>query len=97
MWRWFLVLSPGPELKRWMKEENPFAMQPFTPSASESHQTPTPQKSDNTWPKWFPGTANAKAIAWSANSDASFWWGVETATGLVRAYGSGYGFAAPAR
>ncbi|MFN0130757.1 MAG: hypothetical protein ACKV19_29185 [Verrucomicrobiales bacterium] len=81
-WQWFLAVEPGPGLKSWLVEQNPFALQPAEAAALSEIKGP---------PEWFPtdfpsfeiqssGSRGNLVLLWSRKGNTLF------------ATGSGRGF-----
>jgi hypothetical protein len=85
-WQWFLGVEPGPALRKWLREQNPFAVHPATGG------TPAAIKSS---PAWFPRDFSAYEVhAGGKGGDLVF---LYSRTGdTLYATGSGTGFTAGA-
>lgn len=44
-WQWFLAVEPGPALRKWLRERNPFSVQPGSAAVMSMIEAP---------PEWFP-------------------------------------------
>jgi hypothetical protein len=82
-WQWFLAVKPGPSLKKWLREQNPFSVSPVGYAEAPVM---------NGAPAWFPsdlsdyiihtgGTTGSLVFLWSRRGDTLY------------ATGSGTGFA----
>ena len=80
-WQWFLAVEPGPALKAWLREQNPFSVHPVG-------NADAPEIKDA--PAWFPSD-NADCIVHTGGSTGSlvFLWSRKGNTLYVTGSGSG--------
>jgi len=81
-WQWFLAVEPGPALKKWLREKNPFSVQRVAATAVPEIQGA---------PLWFPTEFSSYEIqAGSPRGSLVLLWSREGDT--LYATGSGTGF-----
>jgi len=82
-WQWFLAVDPGPALKAWLREQNPFSVHPVG-NAEAPEITGAPA--------WFPADNSGYIIhAGGTTGSLVFLWSRKGST--LYATGSGTGFA----
>ncbi len=81
-WQWFLAIEPGPALKAWLREQNPFSVRPVGNSEAPEIEDP---------PAWFPSDNSGCIVHTGGNAGSLvFLWSREGNT--LYATGSGTGF-----
>jgi len=86
-WEWFLAVEPGPSLKAWLREQNPFAVRPVG-------NADAPEISGA--PAWFPAD-NSEYIVHAGGTTGSvlFLWSRQGNTLFATASGTGFSPGAP--
>lgn len=86
-WQWFLAVEPGPALKAWLREQNPFSVHPVG-------NADAPEIKDA--PGWFPAD-NSGYIIHTGGTTGSlvFLWGRKSNTLYATASGTGFAPGAP--
>jgi hypothetical protein len=86
-WQWFLAVEPGPALKAWLREQNPFSVRPVG-------NADAPEIKDA--PAWFPSD-NSGCIVHTGGTTGSlvFLWSRKGNTLYVTGSGTGFQPGAP--
>ena len=81
-WQWFLAVEPGPALKAWLREQNPFSVRPVGNADAPEIEDP---------PAWFPSDNSSCIVHTGGNAGSLvFLWSRKGNT--LYATGSGTGF-----
>ena len=81
-WQWFLAVEPGPALKAWLREQNPFSVRPVGNADAPEIKDP---------PAWFPSDNSSCIVHTGGNAGSLvFLWSRKGNT--LYATGSGTGF-----
>lgn len=86
-WQWFIAVQPGAEFSTWLREQNPFSLQPVTADRVRRAEAPNPE--------WFPSGQALAGADLRQTSDGGMT--VITAGGIVYATDTGHGFAVAAQ
>jgi hypothetical protein len=85
-WRWFLAVSPSPELRSWLFNENPFSLIPV-PAADLPANAP----------EWFPKAEALDRMSAMKSLEGHMQVFIDDNAGILYAADSGVGFAPAAR
>jgi hypothetical protein len=86
-WQWFLAVEPGAALKTWLREQNPFSLQPATAEAL---------KKTTGAPAWFPReSADFEILAGGSTGSLVFLRSRDGKTIYATSSGEGFGPGAP--